>query len=138
MDLIEKSKAHFAAIIDKRVDDILSFYAQTPELQVFVEGPRWVTIGYDNVAKGWRDFCASDISMLECDWVEALYSKVVGKMGFVGGIVELRVSIKGALKTIRFRGSFVFEEVADGDWRVVHEHFSQPAGDPYGIGDWLK
>ncbi|MBK8148616.1 MAG: nuclear transport factor 2 family protein [Acidobacteria bacterium] len=138
MDLIEKSKAHFAAIIDKRVDDILSFYADSPDLQVFVEGPRWVTVGFDNVAKGWRDFCSSEISMLDCNWVEALYSKVVGKMGFVGGIVELTVSIKGEIKHIKFRGTFVFEEVAADDWRVVHEHFSQPAADPYGIGDWLK
>ncbi len=138
MDLIEKSKVHFQAIVDKRVDDILSFYAETADLQVFVEGPRWVTVGFDNVAKGWRDFCASEISMIECLWVEALSSKIVGKMGFVGGIVELTVSIKGDIKTIRFRGTFVFEEVSPGDWRVVHEHFSQPAADPYGIGDWLK
>ena len=43
MDLIEKSKSHFASIIGKRVEDILSFYAESPDLQVFVEGPRWVT-----------------------------------------------------------------------------------------------
>jgi ketosteroid isomerase-like protein len=138
MDLIEKSNAHFSAIIDKRVDEVLSFYADSPELQVFVEGPRWVTVGFENVAKGWRDFCASEITMIECAWVDALCSKTVGTMGFVGGIVELTVSIKGEIKTIRFRGTFVFEEVSAGDWRVVHEHFSQPASDPYGIGDWLK
>lgn len=138
MDLIEKSKSHFASIIGKRVEDILSFYTESPDLQVFVEGPRWVTTGFDNVAKGWRDFCASEISMVECAWVDSLFSKTVGTMGFVGGIVELKVSVRGEVKAIRFRGTFVFEEVSPGDWRVVHEHFSQPATDPYGIGDWLK
>ena len=76
--------------------------------------------------------------MKSCEWVENLRSKVVGKMGFVAGIAELNVEINGVLKTIRFRGTFVLEEESEGIWRVVHEHFSQPAENPYGIGDWLK
>jgi ketosteroid isomerase-like protein len=80
----------------------------------------------------------TSIFVKSCEWVENLESKVVGEMGFVGGIVEMKVDINGELKTIRFRGTFVFQLEADGKWRVIHEHFSQPAADPYGIGDWLK
>lgn len=136
--IIETTKQHFAAIIEKNIELILEFYAETEDLLVFVEGPRWATLGFGNVAKGWRDFCGSAINMKSCEWVENLRSKVVGKMGFVAGIAELNVEINGVLKTIRFRGTFVLEEESEGIWRVVHEHFSQPAENPYGIGDWLK
>jgi ketosteroid isomerase-like protein len=32
----------------------------------------------------------------------------------------------------------VLEKEPDGNWQVIHEHFPQPAENPYGIGDWLK
>ena len=136
--LIEATEAHFAAIINKDVEPILNSYSRSEDLLVFVEGPRWATLGYENVARGWRDFISSDIALKSCVWVENLQSKIIGEMGFVGGIVELQVQIKDKSLTIRFRGTFVFEKSADGEWRIVHEHFSQPAADPYGIGDWLK
>jgi ketosteroid isomerase-like protein len=137
-ELIEVSKNHFLAVQDKRIDDIIDFYVDSPELLVFVEGPRWATLSFERVSKGWRDFVDTAIFVKSCEWVENLESKVVGEMGFVGGIVEMKVDINGELKTIRFRGTFVFQLQADGKWRVIHEHFSQPAADPYGIGDWLK
>jgi hypothetical protein len=36
--------------------------------------------------------------------------------------------------------SIVEERVQDviaGDWGIVHERFSAPDPDPYGMGDWL-
>lgn len=137
-ELIEKTKQHFEAIINKNVEKILDYYAQNEDLLIFVEGPRWATLGYKNVEKGWRDFCDSAINVQSCNWVENLTAKVVGKMGFVAGIVELNVEINGVLKTIRFRGTFVLAQESEEHWRVIHEHFSQPAENPYGIGDWLK
>ena len=137
-DLIEVSKRHFSAVQDKRIEDIIGFYADSPELLVFVEGPRWATLSFERVSKGWRDFVDSPISVKSCEWIENLESKIIGEMGFVGGIVEMNVEINGELKTIRFRGTFIFQLESDGKWRVIHEHFSQPAADPYGIGDWLK
>ena len=56
----------------------------------------------------------------------------------VAGISELTVEIGGEERKIRFRGTFVFEKDSDETWQVFHEHFSQPAENPYGIGDWLK
>ena len=137
-DLIELSKKHFAAVAEKKIDQILGFYADSQDLLVFVEGPRWATISFEKVAKGWRDFCDSAISVKSCEWIENLESKVFTDSGFVAGIVEMKVEINGELKTIRFRGTFNFQKEADGNWRVIHEHFSQPAENPYGIGDWLK
>jgi len=65
-------------------------------------------------------------------------SRIVGEMGFVAGIVELEVQIKDKLTAIKFRGTFVLEKDSNENWKIIHEHFSQPAEDPYGIGDWLK
>ncbi len=135
--LIEASEDHFRAISKKETARIIELYAESEDLLVFVEGPRWATLGFENVAKGWRDFCASAITLKKCVWAENLRSKIVGKMGFVGGIVELTVEINDVIKTIRFRGTFIFEN-QNGVWKIVHEHFSQPAENPYGIGDWLK
>ena len=137
-ELIEKTKQHFEAVINKNIEKILDYYARNEDLLIFVEGPRWATTGYKNVEKGWRDFCDSAINVRGCEWVENLNAKVIGKVGFVAGISELNVEINGNPKTIRFRGTFILEESTDGNWRVVHEHFSQPAENPYGIGDWLK
>ncbi len=137
-DLIELSRQHFQNIIEKRVAEIISHYSDTPDLLVFVEGPRWATLGFENVARGWRAFVDAPMRMLECKWVDNLQSKVAGKMGFVAGVVELKMEIKSEIKIVRFRGSFIFQLEADNQWRIVHEHFSQPAADPYGIGDWLK
>ena len=137
-ELQERNLEHFEAVIEKDIDTILATYAESKDLLVFVEGPRWATLGYQNVEKGWRDFVDADISVSECNWIEHKHSKIVGNMGFLAGIVELKTTIAGQEKTIKFRGTFVFEKNGAGEWKVVHEHFSQPAEDPYGIGDWLK
>lgn len=136
--LKEIAERHYQSVIEKNVAEILDNYVKSNELYVFVEGPRWATVGYENVAKGWTDFCDSPISLEKIEWVEGPRSEISGNIGWIGGQVELTVNIKGETKTIRFRGTFVMRLEADGKWRVIHEHFSQPAADPYGIGDWLK
>lgn len=137
-DLKSAAESHFAAVADKNIERILDFYTSSENLLIFVEGPRWATLGFENVSKGWRDFCDSAIIVKSCEWVEFLQRKTVGRMGFVAGIVRMNLEIGGEPKSLDLRGTFVLEREADEKWRVVHEHFSQPAADPYGIGDWLK
>jgi ketosteroid isomerase-like protein len=137
-DLVRLSEKHFSAVLEKKIAEIVDFYANSPHLLVFVEGPRWATLSFEKVSKGWQDFVDSTINVKSCKWVENPESKVTAEMGFVAGIVEMQVEVREELKTIRFRGTFVFQKEPDGKWRVIHEHFSQPAVDPYGIGDWLK
>ena len=137
-ELIEVSKKHFSAVMNKRIDEIIDFYVDSKNLLVFVEGPRWATVSFEKVAKGWRDFNDSPITVESCEWIESLESKQFADSGFVAGIVEMKVNINGQIKIIRFRGTFNFQKESDGKWRVIHEHFSQPAENPYGIGDWLK
>lgn len=136
--LLNLTEQHFEAVKNKDIDKIINFYAESEDLLVFVEGPRWATHGFKNVSKGWRDFVDSAISVKKCLWAESVRIKETENSGFVAGVTELHVDINGDLKIIRFRGTFVFEKDAKGNWKVIHEHFSQPAEDPYGIGDWLK
>lgn len=136
--MIEASKGHFDAVKNKNIEKIIDFYAKSEDLLVFVEGPRWATLSYQNVAKGWADFADSAITVKDCNWIEFLQAKESGDLGFVAGIVEMNLDINGEAKTIKFRGTFVLQRETDEKWRVIHEHFSQPAEDPYGIGDWLK
>jgi len=136
--LVERTLEHFEAVRTKDLAGILSLYERSDDLLVFVEGPRWRTLGYKMVEKGWTDFMDSSISVTKAEWIDALRFRVAGDMGFVGGINELTVNIGGKEQTIKFRGTFIFQKDSEGEWKVVLEHFSQPAADPYGVGDWLK
>lgn len=138
-NFVENSHNHFQDVINKRIENIVDHYANSEELLVFVEGPRWVTHGFNMVSKGWRDFNDSSILVESCEWIEfEPMAKVIGDCGVIAGIVEMNVNIGGVKKNIKFRGTFVLQKETDGKWRIFHEHFSQPAEDPYGVGDWLK
>ena len=137
-DMTEIAHHHFQAVVEKRVEEIIARYAESEQTYVFVEGPRWATLGFKNIAAGWRAFVDAPLAVESCRYVETPISQVSGEMGWIAGIVELTVRVRDQLKAVRFRGTFVFARQADGVWRIVHEHFSQPAADPYGIGDWLK
>ena len=58
-------------------------------------------------------------------------------MAWHAGIVDIDMQILNRLARVRFRATHVLRRATDGVWRIEHEHFSQPAADPYGIGDWL-
>jgi ketosteroid isomerase-like protein len=141
MNAIEAlTQEHFRAVIEKRIDDIVSHYRNSDQTYVFIEGPRWSTQGIDRINKGWNAYIDAPLSVQSVRYVEGPLAEVSssGDLAWIAGIVELAVSIAGNVKTIRFRSTFVFRKEADGHWRIEHEHFSQPAEDPYGIGDWLE
>jgi ketosteroid isomerase-like protein len=137
-EIVTIAEHHFRAVIDKNIDAILNRYANSENTYVFVEGPRWETKGYDNIATGWRAFVDAPLSVVACEYVEPPHYQVSGAMAWVGGLVELTVKVRAETKRVRFRGTYIFQREADGEWRITHEHFSHPAADPYGIGDWLK
>lgn len=137
-EIVAIIERHFQAVIEKRIDEIINLYAPSEQTYVFVEGPRWATLGYENIAMGWRAFVDAPLSVVACRYVEAPRSQISGNMAWIGGIVEMTVKVREEVKFVRLRGTFVLQREADDEWRVVHEHFSQPATDPYGIGDWLQ
>jgi ketosteroid isomerase-like protein len=138
IDLPAHARAHFQAVVEKRVADIIDHYTNSESLYVFVEGPRWSTIGFERVSTGWRAFHDAPLSVTAVEWIEGPFFQATEQLAWIAGITELHVQVGDEHKAVRFRGTFVLQPESDGQWRIVHEHFSQPAADPYGIGDWLK
>lgn len=128
----------FRAVIEKRLDGILDCYLPLETTYVFVEGPRWSTKGFARISEGWRAFVNADLELTSCDWVEGPFGEEAADMAWVGGIVEIRARVRDEVRTVRLRGTFVMRRDDAGGWRIAHEHFSAPAPDPYGIGDWLR
>jgi len=127
----------FSAVIEARVKDIISHYNESPDTYVFVEGPRWSTLGFKKISTGWNGYVDSPIKVKDIRFVEGPHGRVSGDMAWIGHIIEMTVTVNGEEKEIRFRGTFVIGKNENDEWKIEHEHFSQPAPDPYGTGDWL-
>ena len=135
---VERLLGHLlAAIRDKRVGDIVGCYAPSAGTYVFLEGPRSSTLGIDRIATGWRAFVEAPLEVSPWRWVEGPFGEAGEEMAWLAGVLELEVRARGKTRRVRLRSSYVLRRGEDGDWRIVHEHVSQPAEDPYGIGDWL-
>ena len=128
---------HFRHTIAKRADEIIARYAPSENTYVFVEGPRWSTTGIERIATGWRAYVGAPMAMVGFEWVEGPHAAVGVPLAWHAGIVDVDMNIRGTVRRVRFRATHVLRLQDDGQWRIEHEHFSQPAADPYGIGDWL-
>jgi ketosteroid isomerase-like protein len=141
MDAVETPTAavqgFFQAIIDKDAPRIMSFYWPSPDTYVILEGPRLATLGYDLIRKGWTDFVASPIRLVSIHWEEGPFCEGNRGLGWVAGIIRLRIQVAGKDFEQVFRGTFVLKR-RRGRWLIRHEHVSGALQDPYGIGDWLK
>jgi ketosteroid isomerase-like protein len=135
---VETINGFYAAIIDKRVEDIRKSYVYSENTYVILEGPRYTTLGYEKIAKGWGDFCNSPLTLEKIVWVEGPFVEESGDMAWVAGMIVLTVAAKGKEFSVQFRASFVLRQNEWGTWQIRHEHVSAPLPDPYGIGDWLK
>ncbi|WP_326552069.1 YybH family protein [Micromonospora sp. NBC_01813] len=132
------------AIVAGDADAIVDCYAGVEDLHVFVEGPRWQTVGHTAVAKGWRDFCAAAMSVTAVDitdgpWVHGTDGDAAGEAGALSSLsATVRMSIRTVAgeRAVPMRLTWVLRRDTDR-WRIVHEHASQPLADPYGVGDWL-
>ncbi len=128
---------HYKVIIDKNIAGICDKYYPSPETYVVLEGPRLTTKGYDKIAKGWTDFCASSLRLLSINWVEGPFAEETAEMAWVAGIITLQVLVNENSFENTFRSTFVLVK-QEGNWKIKHEHVSIAHPDPYGIGDWLK
>jgi len=137
MTLAERTRIFWDAVGAKDIAGIAAAYINDPSTYVILEGPRYTTTGFDNIIKGWGDFCSSPIQLLNIVWVEGPQEEIEGTIGWIGGMIDMTIDVNGKELTTRFRCSFVYRMVAD-DWKIRHEHVSAPLVDPYGIGDWLK
>jgi hypothetical protein len=138
--------AFIKSITEERIADIIAGYDPSDATYVFLEGPRWSTITGERVGFGWTKFTESPIRMRTWRWEEGSFEQVHGDMGWIAGIMVLGVEAGGVAKELRIRGTYVMrrDRIANGSsegrpgpWMIVHEHFSQPMDDPYGVGDWV-
>lgn len=135
--MIESVNEHYQAIIDKDLKGILTNYFPSEETYVILEGPRLTTVGFEKIKKGWTDFCASSIRLCSIQWTEGPLQQETRSMGWVAGIIQLKVDINGHQFENTFRATFVLVRYR-GQWKIRHEHVSGALADPYGVGDWLK
>jgi ketosteroid isomerase-like protein len=138
MSSIASVNAHYQAIIDKNLEEILNKYVISEETYVILEGPRLTTIGFEKIKKGWTDFCSSAIELRSIDWIEGPFYEESQDMAWVAGIIQLAVSIGKNQFENTFRASFVLKKQSEKNWQIKHEHVSVVHPDPYGIGDWKK
>ena len=136
MTLKERTRIFWDSVAAKEMPGIESAYVPKEDTYVILEGPRYTTTGYSNIIKGWGDFCNSPIDMISCDWCEGPQEEIEGSMGWIGGMIDMSITVNGKRIDVRFRASFVYR-MYEGDWKIRHEHVSAPLEDPYGIGDWL-
>ncbi len=138
MNAIEFVKNFHQAVTNKEIDAICDAYMPSPETYVVLEGPRYTTLGYEQIAKGWKDFCKSSISLKSVNWTEGPFSEETSEMAWMAGVLDLTVMVKEKEFTVKFRGTFILTKDSQGNWKIKHEHVSAPLEDPYGIGDWLQ
>ncbi|AFY49198.1 hypothetical protein Nos7524_3404 [Nostoc sp. PCC 7524] len=135
---LEQINSFFHAIIRKEVVKICQNYVPQENTYVFIEGPRYSTIGYTNIAKGWQDFCDSALKLEKIEWVEGPFIEEYEQMAWIAGILLITVDLQDKLIKKEFRATFVLHKNEFDSWQIRHEHVSAPLPDPYGIGDWLK
>ena len=135
---VETINHFYQSIIDKNVEAIRASYVLSEDTYVILEGPRYTTLGYEKIAKGWGDFCDSPLTLNKIEWVEGPFEETSTDMAWVGGMIVLTVEVKGKEFAVQFRSTFVLRKNQENQWQIKHEHVSAPLQDPYGIGDWLK
>ena len=135
---VETINYFYQSIIDKNVEAIRASYVPSEETYVILEGPRYTTLGYEKIAKGWGDFCDSALTLNKIEWIEGPFEETSTDMAWVGGMIVLTVEVKGKEFAVQFRSTFVLRKNQENKWQIKHEHVSAPLQDPYGIGDWLK
>lgn len=137
-DLILVTESHFAHAIAGEIEAVIDRYDRSENTYVFVEGPRWSTVGFERIAAGWTAYGKAPFRLTSWRWTEGPFSEVYELAGFTAGIVAFTVRIGDTEREVVLRGTQVFRRAEEGAWRIVHEHFSEPARDPYGTGDWLQ
>lgn len=137
MVIQKRIEAFWNAVMNKDIKGIENAYVPVEETYVILEGPRYSTLGFSKIIKGWGDFTDSPINLLKIEWVEGPFEEIEHQMAWIGGITDITISVNEKEFTTRFRCSFVMKQV-EGDWKIKHEHVSAPLEDPYGVGDWLQ
>lgn len=126
------------SIQNRELEGVLDSFDEADDTYIFVEGPRWTNRGGRRIHQGWRDYFDAPILLRSWRWTEGPYVFEDAALATVCGVVEYQFEGAGEPRPMLMRMTWVVRRGADGVWRIIHEHGSQPLEDPYGTGDWLK
>ncbi len=134
---VQTAAAMLDAVRDRDLDTVLDCFDPAEDTYVYLEGPRWTNRGGPNIYRGWRAYFAAPIELRSWGWTEGPYEYLSDSLALVAGVIHYDFLGGGQQRRLPMRMTWVLRRGADGAWRIVHEHGSQPLPDPYGTGDWL-
>ena len=112
-----KTIDHFyQAIKDKRVEDICKGYVPSCDTYEILEGPRYTSLRFEKISKGWWDFWNSPLTLNKIEWVEGPFGEVSSDKARVGGMVVLNVELKGKEFTVQFLSTFSLLKNQENIW----------------------
>lgn len=122
---------------DHDLEGVLDCFDTSPDVYIFVEGPRWTNKGGERIHQGWRDYFNAPIHLNDWRWTEGPEVFESADMALVCGVIAYEFEGAGKPRPLVMRMTWAFRRNPDDVWRIIHEHGSQPLEDPYGTGDWL-
>ncbi|HEY8533115.1 MAG TPA: nuclear transport factor 2 family protein [Micromonospora sp.] len=135
---LETASFMLDSLKERNLDGVLDCFDKSPDVFIYPEGPRWTNKGGERIHKGWRDYFQAPIRLLNWQWTEGPEVFEGADLALVCGVIQYEFEGAGQPRPLRMRMTWGLRRGADGVWRIIHEHGSQPLPDPYGTGDWLR
>lgn len=123
---------------ERNLEGVLDCFDKSPDIYVYPEGPRWTNKGGERIHKGWRDYFQAPIRLHSWRWTDGPEVFEGTELALVCGVIQFEFEGAGQPRPLHMRMTWGMRRSADGVWRIIHEHGSQPLKDPYGTGDWLR
>ncbi|MGW7513996.1 nuclear transport factor 2 family protein [Streptomyces sp. NPDC054796] len=122
-------------MITADVDRALAHYEPGPDTYSLIEGPSTSLHGDRRLREGWEGWFASGLRLLDVTWAEGPFEQRSGDIAWITGAVDARVRTPGTELPVRFGVTWILRRT-DDRWAIAHDHYSIPAADPYGVGEW--
>jgi ketosteroid isomerase-like protein len=131
-EVVDAIELLFNAIKQKDIRRIQERYLHDERLMVFLEGPEKIE-GFDQASNeaAWRALLDA-ITFTDLELAADLRAGRDHDLGWVGASIRMTyTALDGSSPTsVESRGTWVLERDEDA-WRIVFEHVSLPASDPY-------
>ncbi|TDD94341.1 YybH family protein [Actinomadura rubrisoli] len=132
---LETVAAFVKFIIAEDMDGALDHYEQSPDTYSLIEGPSASLAGIDGIRRGWSGWYGAGLRLRSVDFIEGPSETNLGDLSWITAVADTRVTTPTGDREIRFAVTWILRN--DGvRWRIAHDHYSIPAEDPYGVGDW--
>jgi ketosteroid isomerase-like protein len=134
---LQTATAMLNALRHRDLDTVLDCFDPADDTYVYPEGPRWTNGGGANIQRGWRAYFRAPIELRSWEWTDGPHEYLSDSLALVAGVIRYEFIGGGEPRRLPMRMTWVLRRGADGKWKILHEHGSQPQPDPYGTGDWF-